>query len=215
MLELFWVSACLLLIIASYINGPAAANRSKDLKEETSRLINDIRNGKVEAFSRLVELYQTRLYNFTFNYLKHPEEAKDVTQDIFVSVYRSLSGLKDVSKFSSWLYQIALNHCRNRYKKLKRTGYFNSQSIDDPESFVQLTSNNSPGDQVERQEVINIVRTTISEMKKQEKEILMLRDMQELSYEEISAILSIPIGTVKSKLNRARTALKNRLKHYF
>lgn len=214
-MELFGISACLLLVIGAYINGPTAASRSNDLKEETSRLINEIRNGKREAFDRLVELYQTKLYNFTFNYLKHPEEAKDLTQDIFVSVYRSLSGLKDVSKFSSWLYQIALNHCRNRYKKLKRTGYFNSQSIDDPESYVQLTSKNSPENQVERQEVINIVRTTISKMKKQEKEVLMLRDMQELSYEEISAILGIPIGTVKSKLNRARTGLKNRLKHYF
>jgi len=93
-------------------------NHKEKLRQETAELVKAVRKGDSQRFNRLVILYQTGIYNLALNYLKLPEEAKDITQDIFITAYRSLSRLRDDSKFSAWLYQIAVNHCRNRLKKL-------------------------------------------------------------------------------------------------
>ncbi len=180
---------------------------------ETSLLVRAFREGDKQAFNRLVLLYQDRIYNLVFNYLKNTEEAKDITQDVFITVHRSIGSLKEISKFKSWLYQIAINHCRNRYKSLKRKGYFSSYSIDDPDAFLQLSTGETPEIDNERRDTVELVRNTISNMPEQDREIIMLRDIQELSYDEISSILDLPLGTVKSRLNRARLALKDKLKN--
>jgi RNA polymerase sigma-70 factor (ECF subfamily) len=184
-------------------------------KTDTEQLVQDFLDGDAQAFNRLVLLYQTKIYNLALNYVKSPEEAKDLAQDIFVTVYRSLPKLREKEKFSSWLYQIAINHCRNRYKKLSRRGYFSNISLDDEESFLQIAGDEGPEKILQRQNTINLVRSTIDSMAEAEKEIILLRDIQELAYEEISEILHIPLGTVKSKLNRARTSLKDRLKKHY
>lgn len=183
----------------------------KELKKETTELVDKFCGGESQAFNRLVLLYQNKIFNLAFNYVKNQEEAKDLTQDIFITAHRALPNLREHDKFSSWLYQIALNHCRNRYKKLKRQGYFTSQSLDSSDIPLQLSASRSPEKDYERRQLIAMVRTTIAQMNESEKEIILLRDIQGLSYEEISKILSVPLGTVKSKLNRARLALKKRL----
>ncbi len=184
-------------------------------KTDTEQLVQDFLDGDAQAFNRLVMLYQTKIYNLALNYVKSPEEAKDLAQDIFVTVYRSLPKLREKEKFTSWLYQIAINHCRNRYKKLSRRGYFSNISLDDEESFLQIAGDEGPEKLLQRKNTINLVRATIDSMAEAEKEIILLRDIQELAYEEISDILHIPLGTVKSKLNRARTSLKDRLKKHY
>jgi RNA polymerase sigma-70 factor, ECF subfamily len=183
------------------------------LKDTATELVQAFRQGDVQAFNKLVSLYQEKIYNLAYNYLKDQEEAKDLTQDIFVSIYRSLPALKDPSKFSSWLYQTAINHCRNRYRRLQRRGFFDMQSIDDEESPLQLSTGESLEMNIEQQEATDILLSELAKMSETEKEILILRDLQGLSYEEISENLALPLGTVKSKLNRARLALKNRLRH--
>ncbi|RJX34649.1 MAG: sigma-70 family RNA polymerase sigma factor [Desulfurivibrio sp.] len=186
-----------------------------ELNTDIQQLVQDFLDGDVQAFNRLVMLFQTKIYNLALNYVKNQEEAKDLAQDIFITVYRSLPKLREKEKFTSWLYQIAVNHCRNRYKKLSRRGYFNNISLDDEESFLQIPGDEGPEKTLQRQNTINLVRSTIDAMAEAEKEIIILRDVQELSYEEISDILQIPLGTVKSKLNRARTSLKDRLKKHY
>jgi len=186
-----------------------------ELKTEIEQLVQDFLDGDAQAFNRLVMLHQTKIYNLALNYVKSQEEAKDLAQDIFVTVYRALPKLREKEKFTSWLYQIAINHCRNRYKKLRRRGYFNNISLDDEESFLQIPGDEGPEKLLQRKNTINLVRSTIDSMPEAEKEIILLRDIQELAYEEISAILDIPLGTVKSKLNRARTSLKDRLKKFY
>lgn len=186
-----------------------------ELKTDIEQLVHDFLDGDAQAFNRLVMLHQTKIYNLALNYVKNQEEAKDLAQDIFVTVYRSLPKLREKEKFTSWLFQIAINHCRNRYKKLRRRGYFNNISLDDEESFLQIPGDEGPEKLLQRKNTINLVRSTIDSMPEAEKEIILLRDIQELAYEEISAILDIPLGTVKSKLNRARTSLKDRLKKIY
>ncbi|MCJ7599906.1 MAG: sigma-70 family RNA polymerase sigma factor [Desulfobulbaceae bacterium] len=186
-----------------------------ELKTDIEQLVQDFLDGDAQAFNRLVMLHQTKIYNLALNYVKSQEEAKDLAQDIFVTVYCALPKLREKEKFTSWLYQIAINHCRNRYKKLRRRGYFNNISLDDEESFLQIPGDEGPEKLLQRKNTINLVRSTIDSMPEAEKEIILLRDIQELAYEEISAILDIPLGTVKSKLNRARTSLKDRLKKFY
>lgn len=194
---------------------PGCFMNNEELKTDVERLVQDFLDGDVQGFNRLVLLYQTKIYNLALNYVKSQEEAKDLAQDIFVTVYRSLPKLREKEKFTSWLYQIAINHCRNRYKKLSRRGYFNNISLDDEESFLQIPGDEGPEKSLQRKNTINLVRSTIDSLPEAEKEIILLRDIQELAYEEISAILDIPLGTVKSKLNRARTSLKDRLKKFY
>jgi len=190
-------------------------NNKKKLRQETTELVNALRKGDSQPFNRLVMLYQGNIYNLALNYLKVPEEAKDITQDIFITAYRSISTLRDDSKFSAWLYQIATNHCRNRLKKLRKRGFFTSRSIDDPDHPIHLSNDDSPEERIEQEDRSRIVRTAIAAMPAAEKEVLIMRDLQEMTYEEISEVLGVPLGTVKSKLNRARNALKNKIKHFF
>jgi len=182
-------------------------------EHDVADLVRSLRQGDRQAFNELVRLYQARIFNLTRSYVKDEEEAKDLTQDIFVTVFRSLHHLRDDAKFGAWLYQLALNHCRNRYSRLKRRGFFTNLSLDDPDNPLQLSQGETPERKLEQRSVKEAVRAAIAAMPAAEKEILLLRDLQELSYEEISAILDIPLGTVKSKLNRARLALKDRLRN--
>ena len=182
--------------------------------QEAAQLVRAFRQGDQQAFNRLVALYQRKIYNLALGYVKQEDEAKDLAQDIFVTVFRQIDKLKDESKFGAWLYQLAMNHCRNRYQKLRRMGFFSNQSLDDTETGLNLSSGVTPEKEYERQNTSRQVREAIASLAPAEKEVILLRDLQELSYEEISEILGLPMGTVKSKLNRARLALKNRLKHF-
>ena len=202
-----------LLVIAGFSAQAQAGDT--DAPDETTTLVRAVLQGDKQAFNRLVLLYQNRIYNLAFNYVKNDEEAKDLAQDVFVTAYKALPKLRDDTKFGAWLYQIGLNHCRNRYKRLKRRGYFTNKSLDDDNSSLQIAGGETPEKEVEQQRIINLVRDTIATMNESEKEILMLRDLQGLPYDEIGEILDIPLGTVKSKLSRARTSLKNKLKRIY
>jgi RNA polymerase sigma-70 factor, ECF subfamily len=184
------------------------------LDKNDIRLVAALKNGEQRAFQDLVQKYQVRIYNLALNFVKDSEEAKDITQDVFVKIFRSIDRLNDPAKFYSWLYQIALNHCRNRYNQMQRKGFFNSFSFDDMNESISLADNESPEKVFEQKKSDGIVRDCIASLKESEREIIILRDLQELSYEEISNILSLPKGTVKSKLNRARLSLKNKLKKF-
>lgn len=175
----------------------------EELQSETEQLVQAFLAGDKQAFNRLVLLYQTKVYNLALNYVKSSEEAQDLAQDIFVTVYKSIGNLREQNKFTSWLYQIAINHCRNRYKKLARRGFFSNISLDDEDTFIQIAGDEGPEKILQQENTVKVVRSAIDAMSETEKEILILRDLQELAYEEISVILDIPLGTVKSKLNRA------------
>ncbi len=212
-MELFVLLLTLVFIVTTSFSSMATEKWTGP--DETTELVRAVLGGDKQSFNRLVILYQARIYNLAYNYVKTEEEAKDVAQDVFVTAYRALPKLRDDTKFGAWLYQIGINHCRNRYKKLKRRGYFTNKSIDNEDDPVHLEGGDSPEQKLEQQRTIKLVRNTIAQMSESEKEVLMLRDLQGLPYEEISEILDVPLGTVKSKLNRARLNLKNKLKQIY
>lgn len=212
-MELFLLTVTLAYIVTTSF--PSQSVQESTGPDETTLHVRAVLGGDKQAFNRLVLLYQSRIYNLAFNYVKSEEEAKDVAQDIFVTAYRALPKLRDDTKFGAWLYQIGINHCRNRYKKLKRRGYFTQKSIDDENAPVHLEGGDSPEKNLEQKRTIKLVRDTIAQMNESEREVLVLRDLQGLPYDEISEALGVPLGTVKSKLNRARLNLKGKLKQAY
>jgi RNA polymerase sigma-70 factor (ECF subfamily) len=181
-------------------------------------VIESCKAGDEKAFSEIVFTYQKRVFNIAYRMLGNKEEAKDLAQEVFLSVFESIKDLREEVKFEPWLTQITLNHCRNRWKYLKRRKYFQSDSLDDPieaEEGEMPRQINHPSDNpeslLEKKMIQHWVQRGLMQLKEEQRELIVLRDLQELSYEEIGKLLSLPEGTVKSKIHRARMELKERL----
>ena len=178
-------------------------------------VIESCKAGDEKAFAEIVLHYQKKVFNIAYRMLGNLEEAKDLAQEVFISVFESIKDLKEEIKFDAWLTQITLNHCRNRWKYLKRRQYFNSDSLDDP---IETEDGNMPkaiADPSENPEALyekkmvqQFVQSGLLKLKKDQRELLVLRDLQGFSYEEMGELLGLPEGTIKSKLHRARMDLK-------
>lgn len=184
-------------------------------------VIESCKAGDQKAFTEMVHQSQKKVFNIAYRMLGNSEEAKDLAQEVFVSVFNSIKDLREEMKFDSWLTQITLNHCRNRWKYLKRRQYFGSDSLDDPietedggvSKAVHDPSDN-PEALYEKKMIQELVQRGLQKLKEDQRELLVLRDLQGFSYEEICELLGLPEGTVKSKLHRARMDLKQVLERF-
>ncbi len=178
-------------------------------------VIESCKAGDQKAFAEIVLHYQKKVFNLAYRMLGNLEEAKDLAQEVFISVFESIKDLKEEIKFDAWLTQITLNHCRNRWKYLKRRQYFNSDSLDDP---IETEDGNMPkaiADPSENPEALyekkmvqQFIQNGLLKLKEDQRELVVLRDLQGFSYEEMGELLGLPEGTIKSKLHRARMDLK-------
>ncbi len=175
--------------------------------------------GNVEAFEEIVRKYQKKMFNISYRMIGDYNEAAEVVQDAFVSAYKGMKGFKRKSKFSTWLYTIVINLSKNRLKQIKTQSYHEQFSIDDPvdtdDGQVKIepaSSDLSVLEKLEKREIEQKVQGCINSLESEFREVIVLRDMQGFSYEEIGAMLKIAEGTVKSRLHRAREAVKNCLK---
>lgn len=192
------------------------------INDQDSVIVDACKQGDVDAFEILVRKYQKRMFNITYRIVGNYEDACEVLQDAFVSAYKNIRRFKGKAKFSTWLLAIVINHSKNRLKKLRSRFLNEPFSIDDPiptdptgteVAEVEAVSNEpSSLDQLERKTIQEHVQKCIDTISEGFKEVLVLRDMHGFAYLEISEILNIPEGTVKSKLFRARDILKNCLK---
>ncbi len=178
-------------------------------------LIESCKAGDEKAFAEIVLHRQKKVFNISYRMLGNLEEAKDLAQEVFISVFQSIKNLKEEIKFDAWLTQITLNHCRNRWKYLKRRQYFNSDSLDDPIETEEgnmpkaiYDPSGNPETLYEKKMVQQFIQRGLLELKEDQRELLVLRDLQGFSYEEIGESLGLPEGTIKSKLHRARMDLK-------
>jgi len=178
-------------------------------------VIESCKAGDEKAFAEIVLAYQKKVFNIALRILGNMEEAKDLAQEVFLSVFQSIKDLREEVKFEPWLTQITLNHCRNRWKYLKRRRYFNSDSLDDPietedgsmpMQIYDLSDN--PETHADKKMIRQWIQSGLLELKEEQRELIVLRDLQGLSYEEIGKVFSLPEGTVKSKIHRARMDLK-------
>ena len=179
-------------------------------------VIEGCKAGDRKAFEKIVLFYQKRVFNHAYRMLGNMEEAKDLAQEIFVSVFESIRELREETKFDAWLKQITLNHCRNRWKYLKRRHYFSTDSMDDPIETEEgevtkafIDPSDKPDVLYEKKMVQEWIQQGLLGLREDQRELIILRDLQELSYEEVGKLLSLPEGTVKSKLHRARMELKD------
>ncbi len=193
--------------------------------ETSSRIgkevIEGCKAGDREAFEKIVLFYQKRVFNYAYRMLGHVEEAKELAQEVFVSVFESIRELREEAKFDAWLKQVTLNHCRNRWKYLRRRHYFNMDSIDDPIETEEgevakslIDPSDKPDVLYEKKMVQKWIQKGLLGLKENQRELIVLRDLQGLSYEEMGRLLSLPEGTVKSKLHRARMELKGILEKF-
>jgi len=178
-------------------------------------VIENCKAGDEKAFAEIVLHRQKKVFNIAYRMLGNSEEAQDLAQEVFISVFESIKDLKEEIKFDAWLTQITLNHCRNRWKYLKRRQYFSSDSLDDPietedGSVPRAVYDPSDNPEIlfEKKMIQQWIQRGLLKLKEDQRELLVLRELQGFSYEEMGESLGLPEGTIKSKLHRARMDLK-------
>jgi RNA polymerase sigma-70 factor (ECF subfamily) len=179
-------------------------------------LLERFRQGDARAFDDIVHRYREPIFRRVFGMLKNHEDAEEVTQDTFLRARRGLEAFRGDAAFSTWLYQIATNLAHNRYWFWWRRGRHAAVSLDaavSQEADVTLAEmlpdeEPDPGAKAVTQELVERVEAAMERLSPAHREILTLRNVRDLSYEEIAALLDLSLGTVKSRIARAREALK-------
>jgi RNA polymerase sigma-70 factor, ECF subfamily len=171
------------------------------------------------AFNELVELYQVRVYHLVYRMIGRQDEAEDMAQEVFVQVFKAIGQFRGECKLSTWVYRITTNLCKNRLKYLSRR---HDGSQDEFEAVAERAPFSEgkgvtygdvarPDHMVEGYQVESVVQRCLSEIEPEFREVLVLRDIEDLSYEEIAEITGVADGTVKSRIHRARAALKSKV----
>ena len=193
--------------------------KKQKTRDEDYELVSLCKKGDVDSFEVLVKKHQKRMFNIAYRMIGNYEEACEIVQDAFVSAYRNMKGFKGKSKFSTWLYTIVMNLSKNRLKRLKTQLHREQFSLDNPvltnDGQIKVepaSSDPSALEKLEKRDVQQKVQGCINSLDDEFREVLILRDIQGFSYGEISDLLKAPEGTVKSRLFRAREALKDCLK---
>ncbi len=174
-------------------------------------LIEGAKKGKEQDFEALVLMYQDTAYNVAYKYFQNHEDALDATQESFIKVFKNIKKFRQESSFKTWLYRIVMNTCNDIFRSRKATAYTESifKEGEEGEYIVQLEDKDKgPLERIISHEESSRLMKSLYKLPKEQKEILILRDMEDLSYEEIGFILSINLGTVKSRINRARLKLR-------
>ncbi len=184
---------------------------SKSLDE---LLVERAKRGDVEAFEQLIGQHQRTVYNIAYRLTGNHEDASDVAQEAFIRAYSSLAEFRGDSSFATWLYRIVNNACLDELRKRKRqrvTYIDESVTMDDGEMSRQIADTaDGPEQALERVEIQRAVQESINSLDDEYRVVLVMRDIQGYSYNEIADSLGINLGTVKSRLNRARNALKEK-----
>ncbi len=186
-------------------------------------LVERFKNGDEAAFSEMIERYRGRIYGLVNQMLRNQQDAEEVTQDAFIRAHRGLASFRGDSAFSTWLYQIATNLARNRYwywwrrKRDKTVSFDQPLGDDDSGTLAEIfpADIESPDDIAVTQEFSDGIAECMDKLGDKHREILVLRNVQDHSYEEIAQILKISVGTVKSRIARARGALRKEMGEHF
>jgi len=179
---------------------PEGQTRSSD-KELMERFL----RGEVEGFNLLVKNYKVRLFSLLYRLVGNKEEAEDILQETFLRVYRQKESYDFNYSFSTWIYTIAMNLCRNLYKRKKKVRFLGMDSlVNHPDPNSENIGN--------KNRLSSILEGAISALPFKYRTVFLLRDVDQLSYEEVASTLNLPLGTVKSRVNRARGILQKKLK---
>ena len=195
---------------------PDDPDAARQAGEEEARLVERLVARDERAFNALVKAYERRVFALVLRMIGNRAEAEDLAQEVFVQVFKAIGSFRGDSKLSTWVYRIAINLCKNRSKYL-RVRHAGEQdelaALEERVPMGQGTHSNvahidRPDEMMAGKQVEHIVQQAILQLEPTFRECLVLRDVEELSYEEIGAITGLPEGTVKSRIHRARAQLK-------
>ena len=176
------------------------------------QLIAKFQDGDLGAYTQLVERYKERLFNFIYRFLYDIDKAEDILQDTFLKLFTHKHSYKEIAKFSTWLYTIAGNLAKTELRKLKRRKTFSVSDLSrNDHEFVIKSSDKSVENDADSIMIEKNIQNALNQLPNDFKTIIILRDIQELSYDDISRIVDVPIGTVKSRINRGRLKLQKLL----
>jgi RNA polymerase sigma-70 factor (ECF subfamily) len=187
------------------------------------RLVRRIRAGDDTAFAELVRHYQGRVFNLSLRMLGNRHEAEDLAQEVFINVHRAIAGWRGDGRFYTWLYRVAANACKNRLKYLQGRAYHRRMSVEDaPEERLDADtgagglSATVPGPEsaAEGSRLEHAIARELAALDEEHRLLIVLRDIQGLSYQDMLRVTGLQEGTLKSRLHRARLALRERLRPY-
>ena len=192
-----------------------SVNKQNQYQYTDEELIATFQNGNEQAYIELVRRYRNRLMTFVFRFLGDMDLSEDIVQDTMVKVYTHKHYYKEIAKFSTWIYTIAGNFAKTELRKRKRrkVTLLSHMNTDDRKYEIPSTELKSE-DIVQGEYAERDIQKAILQLPLHFRTVVILRDIQELSYEEISKIVNVPLGTVKSRINRARLQLQQALKEY-
>jgi RNA polymerase sigma-70 factor, ECF subfamily len=186
--------------------------RWRGVNDDDRRLIAECLAGRRDAFGELVSRYQARLYNAAVRLVDSPDDAADVVQDAFLNAYQSLHAFKGDAEFFTWLYRIAFNGAISLKRKKRPVGRIDGNEAGDhgyepadPSDYVRT------GHALERTEEDTLLHAALARLSPEHREVLTMKDLDGLRYEEIAEVLGVPVGTVRSRLHRARLELRDLL----
>ncbi len=174
--------------------------------------IDDARRGDQEAFAQLVRLYEKRVFALTLRMCRQPEDAAEAAQEAFLAAWQGLRFFRGESSFSTWLYRLASNACVDLLRREGRHRAAAGPSLNDEELNIDAPDTApSPQEAAERKELQSQVEAGLRALSPDHRQVLVLREMHQLSYEEIAQVLSLDVGTVKSRISRGRKQLRKLL----
>jgi len=176
-------------------------------------LVKRSQKGDTGAFEQLVTMYQDRIYALSYQLTGNYADAQDLAQNVFIRAYRALPGFRNEADFGTWLHRIAVNLSINEKRRKKPDVSLDNPVQTDEGEMPRLVASNgdSPEEAYEKKEFSNMVREALWELSEEHRAVLVLREMQGYSYDEIAQMLDCTLGTVKSRINRARQALKKQI----
>ena len=206
---------------AKSLHAVVGAQDSVALQAAESALVERCRTGERMAFDELISTHQDRVLNTAFRLMGNYDEALDLTQEVFLNCFRKIGNFKGDSALSTWLYRITVNTAKNRWKYQYSRGYHKTQSYDAPlEAGVEERVNQFPDAQPTPRKVavdheaMAFLEEKLKDLNEEHRDVLVLRYIEELSYEDIADILRISLGTVKSRIHRARAELRDVMKEH-
>jgi len=186
---------------------------------DEKELIKKIIKGEKEYFREIVNKYKSVVYNHSRNFLRNAQEAEDATQEIFINIFNNLKKFRGDSKLSTWIYRITVNTCKNKLKQIKRLKANIIDEIineDEDESKkmiedIRENENKDPDNIFTQENLRTVIYKKMKELTEEQRTVIILRDINGLSYEEIAKVMKISVSAVKSKLFRARENLREKL----
>jgi RNA polymerase sigma-70 factor (ECF subfamily) len=183
-------------------------------------LLRRLRDRDESAFKELLEQHRDRVFNITYRMLGNRSEAEDVAQEVFITVFKTIDQFREESKFATWLYRVTVNHCKNRIKYLARRHDRDRDELDETSQQANGAVNGAPVRAAQPDRALasaqmeKLLQEAIAALDEDQREVVILRDVEDLSIEEICAITGLPDGTVKSRLHRARLVLRKKMQRH-